>query len=110
MPYKKSEISKEFNLREYNFLVFNFQNPRAKYRNEKGFTDIVLIDKIKPVIIFIEIKTISTKDKLNDNQVIIKEVLESISKENRSIRYFIADENNFKELASRIKYRDYKNI
>ena len=91
----KKTISKAIRNLEHQFgaKVYNFQGQRALPQTCKGFPDYVVI--YKTAIWFLEMKLISTKDKLSEQQ---KEFSEFIHQVKGNIGYRIINEDNYQEI------------
>lgn len=94
----KTTLTKAFKaLEKYGFMVLTFQDNQEKRKGEKGMTDQLIIgQRFFGDIYFIEIKTLSTKDKLSEKQRKIKDKL------TRSSNYFIVNEDNYKDIIQKI--------
>lgn len=94
----KKDISKVFSkLRDFNFIVFNFNFKRGFPIGLKGFVDHVFFHK-KKGICFVEVKI--GKDRLTPEQEAIKEIIQNLSIATKFIKYrIIKTEQEAKELA-----------
>lgn len=83
----KSQIAKEFKrLETYNFDVYNFGDKRPLRRGQKGWLDVVILNT--KYLIFVEIKSSDTKDKLSDQQKRLAMRLSGIAAINKTVYYF----------------------
>jgi hypothetical protein len=95
----KSDISKKFaELRKYGAKVYNFQSHKKMLGNCKGFADIVVIHNWH--LFFLEIKTLSTKDKPSKEQKEFAHAVKSIG--SQSVWYYEVNENNYSEIVNYI--------
>lgn len=126
---EKSRISKLFySLNNNQFIVYIFQSNQKTFGNFQGMSDILVIDKVKPFIMFGEIKSKSTNDSMKiqksrkplsaltlakQNKHNVK-VQKQIALQNAinlfetdSIRHFILSEDNYKNIFSLVSLRQY---
>lgn len=87
---KKDITNKIAELRKFGYKVFTFQNNRKMRIPIAGVTDYLIIGHGK--IMFVESKLISTKDKLNNDQIEFKREVEKVKSDD--VLYFIINENN----------------
>lgn len=88
MSYEKNNIAKIFaKLRDFNFDVFNFSDNRALRSSQKNFVDYLIISH--KYLLFVEVKSKATKDKMRGEQVKLAERLSHLSTLNKSIHYRI---------------------
>jgi hypothetical protein len=83
---EKSKISTEFaRLRDWGYTVINFNSGKALNEYMKGFVDIVIFNQ--RYLVFVEVKTTSTDDKLREGQKETAIKLSSISAMNKGVHY-----------------------
>ena len=87
---KKDITEKIGKLRKYGYLVYPFQNNRKSRTRLAGIMDYLVVGN--GVVVFIEAKLISTKDKLSEKQIEFKEKVEEAKGLN--LAYVIVDEKN----------------
>jgi hypothetical protein len=103
----KSSISEKFTvLRKYGFTVICFQTDHIKRTQEKGMTDLLIIDP-RGYVIFVEIKT--DNDKIRESQKPLLEIISGL-KDVHNIIYAIAESHNYIELRDNILSRNYHKI
>jgi len=82
----KAEISKEFSrLRKFGYRVINFNSGRALNKWMKDFVDIVVFNS--RILVFVEVKTESTKDRLTIEQMNTAVMLSSLATRNKDVNY-----------------------
>lgn len=82
----KSDISKIFSvLRNYGYLVYNFNAKKELPLGFKNFVDHLFVSR--DLLIFVEVKI--GRDKLSNDQTYLKELIEKLQTRNQSIYYFL---------------------
>lgn len=88
MKLEKNKIAGIFSaLRKYGFDVFVFSDNKPLRKGMRGFVDILIVSR--KYVVFIEVKSEQTKDKLNEEQIKLGEKISALSTFNKAIHYYV---------------------